>query len=290
MAEPRLENMFESKLVSIGLPAYNGEGRIKEAIESLLSQAYKNFELIISDDASDDATADICESYLGRDKRIKLVRQKKRLGLVENFAFVLKEAKGEYFMWAAHDDWWDSAFAEKMVQALEENPNHVVAMSHFKVLRPGSERLEDTPLGKHDFTALSNFKLYKTMLAAKDNPIFEYGLWRREFLVKLFSRLKPKCLEDTIILMSEAALAGRFYSVPEFLHIKYRDPRPLRERHYLGNYYKESFPYTKFLWTGLMWHLTSQVIPFRRKFFIFGPWFYKIWKFRGKIFRELAHI
>lgn len=278
--------MKANELVSIGMPVYNGAAHIKNALDSLLMQTYSNIEFIISDDASQDETALLCEKYAGRDNRIKFIKQEKNLSLVKNFAFVLGKAKGKYFMWAAQDDWWEKTFVEKTVRALETHPEHVVAMSHFKIIRSGSEKPEETVLGSHDFTNFLNYKLYKTILAAKDNPIFEYGLWRRDFLVKLFSRLKPKCIEDTVILISEAALAGRFYSVKEFLHVKYRDPRPLRERHYLGEYYKEPFPYTKFLWTGFIWHLTSGAIPFRRKFFIFWPWLKKVWLYKGKVLRE----
>ena len=276
----------QEKLVSVGLPVRNGGSLFKGALDALLSQTYRNIEFIISDNASEDDTPSLSQSYAEKDKRLKYFRQKENIGFARNWAFVLNEARGEYFMWAAHDDWWDPAFVGKMVKALEENPNHVVAMSHFKVSRPGSEELEDTPLGEHDFTALSNSQLYKTMLSAKDNPIFEYGLWRRKFLLKLFSRLKPRCIEDTVILMSEAALAVRFYSVKEFLHVKYRDPRPLRERHYLGDYYKKPFPYTKFIWTGLRWHLTSGVIPFRRKLLVLRPWLGKAWFYKRKILKE----
>lgn len=278
----------EMKLVSIGMPVYNGEAHVRASLNSLLSQTHDNFELIISDDASNDKSAVICEDYAVKDKRIKFFAQKENLGLVKNFAFVLKQAKGEYFMWAAQDDWWEKTFLEKMAFALDKNPDYVVAMSYFKILNE-SGGIEETPLGKHEFTSLSNPKLFKKILKAKDNPIFEYGLWRREFLSSLFARLKPESIEDTVILMSEAALAGKFYSVPEFLHVKYRNPKPLRERHYLKKYYDESRPYTKFIFIMLTWLLSSRIIPLRRKFYIFGPWLTRAWTYKRKIIKEIIN-
>lgn len=278
--------MVETKFMSIGMPIYNGALFIRRALDSLLSQTYKNFELIISDDASSDETSLICQDYLKRDARIKFFRQPQNLGLVKNFAFVLNLAQGEYFMWAAQDDWWDKRFIEKMLEALKKNPKYVVAMSHFKIKRESGE-IEETPLGRHDFTHSSNYRLFKTILEARDNPIFEYGLWRQDFLKKLFSRFKPETIEDTITLMAEAGLAGKFYSVPEVLYVKYRDPRPLRERHYLGDYYKKPYPYTKFIFSALYWFLTSSVIPWRRKVLVFGPWFEMAWRYKGKIFKEI---
>ena len=83
-------------LVSIGMPTYNGSKYIRQALVSLINQSYRNFELIISDNASTDNTEAICKEYRRRDKRIKYIRQKKNIGPINNFNFVLKEAKGEY--------------------------------------------------------------------------------------------------------------------------------------------------------------------------------------------------
>jgi glycosyltransferase involved in cell wall biosynthesis len=90
--------------VSIGMPAYNAERFIREALDSLLSQSFGHFELIISDNASTDATGAICGEYATRDQRIRYFRQSENCGVVNNFEFVLNEARGEYFMWTACDD------------------------------------------------------------------------------------------------------------------------------------------------------------------------------------------
>ncbi len=96
-----------SPQVSIGMPVYNGEPFIREALDSLLAQTFTNFELIISDNGSTDATEAICKEYAEKDVRIRYVRQGENRGAVANFWFVLNEAVGEYFMWAAADDRWD---------------------------------------------------------------------------------------------------------------------------------------------------------------------------------------
>src|SRR3989442_1198286 len=99
--------MIDNKpLVSIGLPIYNGERYLRQALDSLLSQAYENFELIVSDNASDDATPEICAAYAARDARIKYFRAPTNMGAVWNFNRVFELAGGEFFMWAAHDDLW----------------------------------------------------------------------------------------------------------------------------------------------------------------------------------------
>jgi glycosyltransferase involved in cell wall biosynthesis len=90
--------------VSIGMPVYNGEPFIREALDSLLAQTFTDFELIISDNASTDGTEAICREYAAKDDRIRYVRQPENRGALANFQFVLDEAVGEYFMWAAADD------------------------------------------------------------------------------------------------------------------------------------------------------------------------------------------
>jgi glycosyltransferase involved in cell wall biosynthesis len=97
-------SLSSEPLVSIGYPVYNGEIYIKKSIEALLNQSYKNFELIISDNASTDATQALCISYANVDSRIKYFKQDKNIGPTENFNFVLNQATGVYFMWAAYDD------------------------------------------------------------------------------------------------------------------------------------------------------------------------------------------
>jgi len=116
-------------LVSIGMPVYNGENYIREALESLLNQDYDNFEIVISDNASEDSTSTICENYCGKDRRIKYFKNSKNLGPELNFQRVLDLSVGEYFMWASHDDIWSSNYVSTLVEALKLNKSCVLAYS-----------------------------------------------------------------------------------------------------------------------------------------------------------------
>ena len=94
--------------ISIGLPVFNGEKFLSSSIESILNQTFIDFELIISDNASSDLTSSICQNYTKKDSRIKYYRQKTNIGLYHNFKFVLENTYSEFFIWASHDDLWDS--------------------------------------------------------------------------------------------------------------------------------------------------------------------------------------
>lgn len=108
-------NATKPPAVSIGMPVYNGEPYIREALDSLLAQTFPDFEVIISDNASTDNTQTICQEYAGRDSRVRYVRQSKNTGALANFQFVLGEAQGEYFLWAAADDCIDTNWLSLLI-------------------------------------------------------------------------------------------------------------------------------------------------------------------------------
>jgi glycosyltransferase involved in cell wall biosynthesis len=109
--------------VSVGMPAYNGEKFICTAIESILSQSYSNFELIISDDASTDRTQEILRKYCLEDSRIKYIRQHKNIGADKNFKKVLDAATGEFFMFASQDDLFSPNWLSCLTLPLKEMSN-----------------------------------------------------------------------------------------------------------------------------------------------------------------------
>ena len=114
---------LSSPLVSVGMPVRNAERHLREAIESLLAQDYTNFEVVISDNASSDATESICREYAGRDQRISYHRSDQDRGAVWNFNQVFTLARGTYFMWAAHDDLRASRYLSACVAELEAHPD-----------------------------------------------------------------------------------------------------------------------------------------------------------------------
>ncbi len=108
-------------VVFIGMPVYNGERHLGEAIEYILSQSFTDFVLYISDDGSTDTTRTMCELYAARDPRIVYYPQPKNLGVFENFKFVLDKADAEYFMWAAQDDIRERDYLQVCVEKLEQD-------------------------------------------------------------------------------------------------------------------------------------------------------------------------
>ena len=90
--------------IDILLATYNGEKYLKEQIESILNQTYKNIHLIISDDNSQDKTREILKEYKNVDDRVTVYFQEKNLGYVRNFEFLLKQVESDYYMLSDQDD------------------------------------------------------------------------------------------------------------------------------------------------------------------------------------------
>lgn len=122
----------EKPVVFVGIPVYNGEKFIKRRIESILSQSHTNLEILISDNASNDTTGEICKKFEKLDKRISYFCQPKNLGYVENFNYLIKNGRGKYFVIAGVDDLWEPDFIEKNVQVLETNEKIIGSIGKVK--------------------------------------------------------------------------------------------------------------------------------------------------------------
>ncbi len=105
--------------VSIGLPVYNGEKYLERALDCLLKQDYADFELIVSDNASTDATESICREYAAKDSRIRYYRNPANIGASPNYNRVFSLARGEFFKWASHDDECDPSLLRRCLEAFD---------------------------------------------------------------------------------------------------------------------------------------------------------------------------
>jgi len=112
---------MDNKLVSIAMCTYNGERFLKQQIDSLIGQTYKNLEIIIVDDGSDDATVDIVNDYAAQDARIKLIRNEKNLGYVKNFEKGISLCTGDFIALCDQDDDWDLNKIQLLVDHIGDN-------------------------------------------------------------------------------------------------------------------------------------------------------------------------
>ncbi|MFN2123668.1 MAG: glycosyltransferase family 2 protein, partial [Candidatus Promineifilaceae bacterium] len=205
--------------VSIGLPVFNGEDYIAQAIESVVNQTYSFLELIISDNGSCDATETICRNYAAHDGRVRYYRSKVNLGASWNYNRTVDLARGKYFRWLAHDDALDPTLVEKSVSVLEESPGVILCFTWTKDIDGDGKEIavkKSTRKYADDDRSVRFFSL------GLGHPIHNCE--------EVFGLVRTKDLRQTPIianysdsdrtLLARLALQGAFYEIPEplFLH------------------------------------------------------------------------
>ncbi|HOG11136.1 MAG TPA: glycosyltransferase family 2 protein [Smithella sp.] len=162
--------------VSIGIPTYNRPEGLSRTLAFITGQSYSNLEIIVSDNASPgNGIEKVVRRYMASDPRIQYRRQSENIGVSANFKFVLEQAAGEYFMWAADDDEWAPNFVEVCANLLKEGA--VSAMTGFDTLyRVSGRRLPNRlPALDPEATCARNF--YRFL--RQPTPSLFYGLHRR---------------------------------------------------------------------------------------------------------------
>lgn len=224
-------------LVSIGIPVYNEAAFLELALTSLLAQDYRNVELIISDNASTDATPEICNRAVASGARIRILRTETNQGSAANFMRCLDAAQGELFMWAAGHDLWSSNFVSQCVAALQAQPSAVIAVPEAHWIDTSSQ-----PFGQRasvlDTRGMEPLARLFTLLWANMHPI--YGLMRTTALRAACP--VPNYSGSDLILLSRMILEGDIVPASQALWSR-RQIRPLetmqdRQRRYRGSQFK----------------------------------------------------
>lgn len=116
--------MADNPLVTIVLQTYNRRKMLEDALESAINQTYKNIEILIGDNCSEDDTEQYCVDMTKNDSRIKYFRHKENIGMVGNANFLLDRISGEYFIFLNDDDWLDLDYVEKSIEFIKDKPEY----------------------------------------------------------------------------------------------------------------------------------------------------------------------
>ena len=206
-----------SPLVSIGLPVYNGERFLEAAAKSLLGQSYRNIELVICDNASEDGTERICAELAQTDSRVRYERLSSNIGALPNHNRVLERSQGDYFMWSSHDDIWDHCYVEKCLQALEATPGMIAAYSLTGLINENGDWLEPMKCTNdlQDKSAPRRFAQLVDLYSMIE-PV--YGVIRMTALREV--GLMPMHPAADRVVFAGLALRGRIALVPEALYFR----------------------------------------------------------------------
>lgn len=211
--------------LTIGLPVYNGARYLEEALDSLLSQTFQDFELIISDNASTDETALICARYCADDRRIRYIRQIRNIGCAANHRFVFEQCRGELFKWASADDIYAPDLIERCVAALDARPDAVLAQSWTALVTEDPSVLPRR-LG-YELATESRDKAERfRSLLFDDGGDDDYGVMRAEVLRR--TPLHDSYHRADRTLVAELALLGPFVHVHDWIYFRRDHPASSR--------------------------------------------------------------
>ncbi len=204
-----------SPKVSVGMPVYNGERYVADAIESMLAQTFPDFELIISDNASTDRTEEICRGYAAADSRVHYYRNEHNLGANRNFNRAFELSAGEYYMCCAHDDMRAPTFLTRCVEALDANRDLVLAYTRTAIIDEFGAVVSPDDGGRFRTESLVPHVRFYELVRTPHECYQMLGMFRTRALTKT-PVLGPYTSSD-FVLLAELSLIGPFHEVPESL-------------------------------------------------------------------------
>lgn len=191
--------------VSIGMMVRNEGKFISEALESLVAQTYKNIEVFISDNASDDGTSEICRHYADENENFFYDRLSSNIGAPGNFNRVVEWAAGDFFLLAAGHDRWSENFIAECVAELESNPDGVLSFgTNFWI--DGSGEISEKKTGWIDTREMDPVARFFAVLWGNMHPI--YGVIRTAAIQQVY-KVPPGPGAD-LIQLERLAFLGDF--------------------------------------------------------------------------------
>lgn len=208
---------MSSPRISIGVPVYNGQKYIRFTLDSLLAQTYGDFEIIVTDNCSTDATPQIVQEYAARDPRVQYVKNEVNVGPALNYNRSIARAGGEYFRWNNADDTVAPTFLEKCLVILEADPAVILVYPRTMII--DSDGKEREPYDYEvDFDQPEPYqRLWKMMTVNhKMHGAHEmFGLMRTEQLKK--TGLWRAHVRGDSVMLARLLLLGRFRRIDEYL-------------------------------------------------------------------------
>ncbi|MFZ8802022.1 MAG: glycosyltransferase family 2 protein [Candidatus Calescibacterium sp.] len=196
------------------MPVYNEGKYVSQTIESALSQTFRNFQIIISDNNSQDNTYDICCSYAEKDSRIKVFRQKKNIGALKNFKFVLEKADTPFFIYLSGHDLWHPQLLEKLLEGFKNSSDKDLVLVFPSAVWLGGGKIEEN----YDTTGINDpIKRFKFIVKNLGTCTLFYGLWRTDVIKKLNFR---SIIKNDVLILAQASLIGKFKKVNEELFFR----------------------------------------------------------------------
>jgi glycosyltransferase involved in cell wall biosynthesis len=204
-------------LVSVGMPVYNAAAWLQQSVRCILEQSVGDLELILSDNASSDASADMCAEFARLDARVRFVRQPRNVGANQNYLFVQRQARGKYFKWASSNDLCSGDFLRQCIAALERDATAVLAAPRAALFQdsPSDAIPYEQDLSVDAATPSARLRQYFATRGL-NNAI------NGVMLLEQLNACRPLGVFSgaDIVLMAELAVRGKLLLVPDRLFLR----------------------------------------------------------------------
>jgi glycosyltransferase involved in cell wall biosynthesis len=220
--------------LAIGLPVHNGSKLLARTVESVLNQTYGDFELLIADNASTDATPEICAHFCRIDRRVRYVRHLSNIGAHPNFSYVFHHTHSPCFKWMAHDDILAPTFLARCVEVLDIDPSVVLAMSLTRLVNEDLSPLVFDTVDKKfidamgcrwpgapalpELTSPDPAERFTAVVLRMVQCVEMYGVIRRSMLAR--TDLITPYNGSYKVMLAQLALLGRFHYAQEHLFLR----------------------------------------------------------------------
>jgi glycosyltransferase involved in cell wall biosynthesis len=202
-----------SPSVSVCLPVFNGEKFVQEAIHSILTQTFEELELVITDNASTDATPDICKEFAAKDSRVRYFRGDVNRGLAWNFNRAFELATGQYLVWIGHDDLMAPDYVGRCVEGIEQDAHAVLCFTNANYIDGEGALIQQVDFKNPGDLESPSERFHHILYDNRCDPIC--GLMKIEFLKQ--TRLHRGYADSDRVLLTEMGFRGRFHHIPDYL-------------------------------------------------------------------------
>jgi glycosyltransferase involved in cell wall biosynthesis len=243
-------------LISIAMTVFNAASFLAKSIESLLAQDYKNFELIISDNASEDGSSDICQEFAKRDNRIQYYRNTTNMGPARNSYKAADLCSGDFIMPAADHDMYHPNFISRLLELLQQDESVVLAYSRSVYIDENDKTIELMP-DVVDTRGLGVCQRFSKIIWEFGWMNMVYGLYRTE-VFKTVWHASPTIGADHVMI-AKLCLLGSIAQIDEPLFYRRRnrpeeDTQECTKRQmalFVGSNYEALIPWTRLAYEHL---------------------------------------
>ncbi|MEN6537451.1 MAG: glycosyltransferase [Bryobacteraceae bacterium] len=202
--------------LTVGVPVFNAERYLREALDSVLAQTYSDLVLIVCDNCSTDQTQEICQEYAGRDSRVRYYRNDHNLGASKNFNLAFQLSSTPYFKWSPYDDKLEPEFLSRCIEVMERDPSTVLCYTKARIIDENGEFEVDYDPGP-DTSSPKPEERFGNLLLHPEYAIQQMGVIRSDALHR--TALYGSFPSSDEVLLAELSLLGTFREIDDRLYL-----------------------------------------------------------------------